>query len=214
MESDERSGSRQRCGGCQNAAAGCLHLREARVRWSMRAMELGSKGAPGVGADGSARRELELLGGRGGDLCVHEAVGWRTRARGDTRAGQIVGSERRGCLGPRGRGCDLWECEELGGGQRGERSRNGTRVHGEQECTQARAGPESRGGVRARERKIVVGRLGQQRAPGRLRRARSAGAAVSCLGGVREVVEEWGDVMVEAGCACWRARVLARRSAG
>jgi hypothetical protein len=37
---------------------------------------------------------------------------------------------------------------------------------------------------------------------------------VSCLGGVREVVEEWGDVMVEAGCACWRARVLARRSAG
>jgi len=28
------------------------------------------------------------------------------------------------------------------------------------------------------------------------------------------VVEEWGDVMVEAGCACLRARVLARRSAG
>ena len=78
-------------------------------------MELGSEGAPGVGADGSARRELELLGGRGGDLCVREAFGWRTRARGDTRAGQTVGSERRGCLGPRGRGCDLWECEELGG---------------------------------------------------------------------------------------------------
>ena len=28
------------------------------------------------------------------------------------------------------------------------------------------------------------------------------------------MVEEWGDVMVEAGCACLRARVLARRSAG
>jgi hypothetical protein len=37
------------------------------------------------------------------------------RARGEIRAGQTVGRERRGCLGPRGRGCDLWECEELGG---------------------------------------------------------------------------------------------------
>ena len=64
--------------------------------------------------------------------------------------------------------------------------------------------------MRARERKIVVGRLEQQRAPGCLCRARSAGAAVSCLEGVREVVEEWGDVMVEAGCACVCARGCSR----
>ena len=63
-------------------------------------------------------------------------------------------------------------------------------VRGEQERTRARAGPESRGGVRARERKRVVGRLGQQRVPGCLCRARSVRAAVSCLRGVREVVEK------------------------
>ncbi len=48
-------------------------------------MELGGKGAPGVGADGSARRELERLGGRGGDLCVREALAGG-RARGEIRA--------------------------------------------------------------------------------------------------------------------------------
>ncbi len=47
-----------------------------------------------------------------------------------------------------------------------------------------------------------------------MRRAGSAGSAVNGLRGIREVVEEWGDVVVEAGCACVRARVLARRSAG
>ena len=142
MESDERSGGRQRCGGCQNAAAGCLHLREARVRWSMRAMELGSKGAPGVGADGSARRELERLGGRGGDLCVREALAGG-RARGEIRARARPLSERRGCLGPRGRGCDLcqWEREKLGG-----------------KDTSARATEIRRGRKGAMERRSVEGR--------------------------------------------------------
>jgi hypothetical protein len=83
-------------------------------------------------------------------------------------------------------------------------------VRGEQERTRARAGPESRGGVRARERKRVVGRLGQQRVPGCLCRARSVRAAVSRLRGFRGVVEEWGEVMVEAECACVCARVHAR----
>ena len=64
--------------------------------------------------------------------------------------------------------------------------------------------------MRARERKIVVGRLGQQRVPGCLCRARSVRAAVSRLRGFRGVVEEWGEVMVEAGCACVCARVHAR----
>ena len=56
----------------------------------------------------------------------------------------------------------------------------------------------------------MVGRLGQQRVPGCLCRARSVRAAVSRLRGFRGVVEEWGEVMVEAGCACVCARVHAR----
>ena len=72
-------------------------------------------------------------------------------------------------------------------------------MRGEQERTRARAGPESRGGVRARERKRVVGRLGQQRALGCLCRARCVRAAVSYLRGVMEVVEEGGDVLLGVG---------------
>ena len=77
-------------------------------------------------------------------------------------------------------------------------------MRGEQERMRARAGPESREGVRARERKRVVGRLGQQRTPGCSCRARSVRAAVSCLRGVREVVEEGGDKLL--GLAGWACR--------
>jgi hypothetical protein len=73
----------------------------------------------------------------------------------------------------------------------------------------------------AKMRALVLGSNGEWRGDwsnedrrGGLRRAGSAGAAVNCLRGIREVVEEWGEVVVEAGCACVRARVLARRSAG
>ena len=58
------------------------------------------------------------------------------------------------------RGCDLWEREELGGKDAGAcATKQG--VMGEREYTRARAGPESRGGVRAREQKRAVGRLEQ-----------------------------------------------------
>ena len=51
--------------------------------------------------------------------------------------------------------------------------------------------------------------------PGCLCRARSVRADVSCLRGVREVVETGGDVLLGAGRAGMRvrARMLAQRSA-
>ena len=78
--------------------------------------------------------------------------------------------------------------------------RNEARVRGEREYTRARAGPDSRGRVRARE---------QKRAVGRLRQARSVGAVVSCLRGVREVVGEEEDVLGGVGRAGVRVRARA-----
>jgi hypothetical protein len=75
-------------------------------------------------------------------------------------------------------------------GQKGERSRDGAMVRGEQEPTRVRARTGSQGGVRARDRESVEGHLGWQRAPmGGLCRTRSVRAAASCEIGVREVVK-------------------------
>ncbi len=52
----------------------------------------------------------------------------------------------------------------------------------------------------------MVGSLEQQRAPGRLCRARSVRAAVSCFRGVREVVEEGGDVLLGLAVRACRCR--------
>ena len=85
------------------------------------------------------------------------------------------------------------------------RLRDGARVRGEQKCTRTRAGPDSWGEASAPEQKRAVGclgakkrapgKLGQQRAPGCLRRAKNADAAVSCLRWVTGLVEVWGGGM-------------------
>ena len=86
-------------------------------------------------------------------------------------------------------------------------------MRGEQKCTRTRAGPDSWGEASACEQKRAVGclgakkrapgKLGQQRAPGCLRRARNADAAVSCLRWVRGVVEVWGGGMGSCAGEDW-----------
>ena len=94
---------------------------------------------------------------------------------------------------------------------------DGARMRGElteQKCTRTRAGPDSwgeasawegkgSGGVLAGQKTSTGVNLGQQRAPGCLRRARNADAAVSCLRWVRGVVEVWGGGMGRRAGGDW-----------
>ena len=94
---------------------------------------------------------------------------------------------------------------------------DGARMRGElteQKCTRTRAGPDSwgeasawegkgSGGVLAGQKTSTGVNLGQQRAPGCLRRARNADAAVSCLRWVRGVVEVWGGGMGSCAGEDW-----------